>query len=202
MLKNRCSRWRKVSFPVVGVSRGRPFTHLRVAAQQQAFLLQKADEVVAHGGLRRERGWVSAAVPSKEGGTRVTRVGDQTSTALKRTQEKRSSPLPPKRSGPGEPTPCGAYLELPRVQLSGQGKEGLRVFLGEDGERASGRSKSAPLGGQAGQPASQPHNAGREPARYLEVVDLKDGFGVWQVVLLQVGVQPRAWGAEVRDACS
>lgn len=36
----------------------------------------------------------------------------------------------------------------------------------------------------------------------LEIVDVKDGFGVWKVILLQVVVQACAGGSEVGDACA
>lgn len=37
---------------------------------------------------------------------------------------------------------------------------------------------------------------------YLEITDLKDGFWVRKVVLLQVRIEASGRGAEVRDTCS
>lgn len=83
------------------------------------------------------------------------------------------------------------YLELPWVELTGKGEKGLWVFLGGTGR--SRRAQSAP------KTQGPPRIWGGKGDGYLEEPDLEDGLGVGEVIALQVGVEPGAGGAEIRD---
>lgn len=95
------------------------------------------------------------------------------------------------------PVPLGqkrAHLELPRIEFLGEGKERLWMFLWERERRAGDMRADDPI------PSPTPITADIPPCTYLEIANLKDGLWVGKMILLQVGIEARGWGAEVGDA--
>lgn len=75
-------------------------------------------------------------------------------------------------------------------------KKGSGCFCGRENRNPDGELSPAVRG-------SLPPNHCRRSSpgnTHLEVADLKDGLRIGKVVFLQVGVEARGWGAEVRDA--